>query len=59
VRARGCASEYLVKGRGEVAIAEDPARPVLCGVVEEGGYFGFIVERYFQDFVVACARLYK
>lgn len=55
----GMVHEYLVKGRGEIAISENPATPVGCGVVATNGYFGFIIERYFHDFVVACARLYK
>ena len=55
----GMVHNYLLKGRGEIAMF-DPHGHAPCGVFKDSeGWYGFIVERYFQDFVVACARLYK
>jgi hypothetical protein len=55
----GMVHTYLAKGRCEVAMLDNPASPVPTGVVVSGGQYAFVVERYFRDFVVASARLYK
>jgi hypothetical protein len=54
----GMVHAYLAKGRAQIAMLENPARPVACGVLVDNGYYTFVVERYFQDFVVASARLH-
>lgn len=54
----GMVHEYLAKGRCEIAMIDDPQKPAECGVFNDGNHYVFVVERYFQDFAVACARLY-
>jgi hypothetical protein len=41
-----------------MAMLENPERPIACGVLVDNGYYTFAVERYFQGFVVASARLH-
>jgi hypothetical protein len=41
-----------------MAMLENPERPIACGVLVDNGYYTFVVERYFQGFVVASARLH-
>jgi hypothetical protein len=55
----GMVHEYLAKGTCEIAMLDDPTSPAACGVLVEDGVYAFVVERYYQDFVVAAARLYK
>lgn len=54
----GMVHEYVAKGPCTVAMF-DPDRIADCGVGAIGDHYHFVVERYFQDFVLACARLYK
>jgi hypothetical protein len=54
----GMAHEYLAKGTAVVSMM-DTRHLAPCGVFVDNGVYHLVVERYFQDFVIACARLFK
>lgn len=54
----GMVHTYLTKGAGIVAMT-DPRKLAPCGAFKDEHGHHLIIERYFQDFVVASARLFK
>jgi hypothetical protein len=55
----GMVHEYLAKGPATVAMLDNAKNRAPCGVLKHDDHYHVVVERYFQDFVVGCARLYK
>jgi hypothetical protein len=56
----GMAHTYITKGSAVISMLEGQQHPAPCGVFKDTyGYYHLVVQRYFRDFVVACARLYK
>lgn len=54
----GLVHQYLIKAPA-AQIAMTAAGDETCGVGETNGVYYLVVERYFEDFVVACARLHE
>ncbi len=48
---------YLTRARGMIAMFEGD--PVPCGAFRDENGYHLVIQRYFRDFVVACARLHK
>ena len=54
----GMVHSYLVEGRCEISMFD--AGTARCGLFKgEDGWHHLIVDRYFEDFVVACDRLHR
>lgn len=48
---------YLTKARGVVAMLEGGLVP--CGAFRDEDGYHLVIQRYFYDFVLACARLHE
>jgi hypothetical protein len=56
----GLVHTFVPEASVVVAMLDSSDEPAPCGVVrDKDGFYHFVIERYFQDFVVAAARLHK